>query len=161
MQGGWFLNRLGDGLIMLIAAGLMVWWIIRRFDRWLHEPPGSRLRKLALAGGVTSDEAVDLLQEHGFEVLSGKHRIPLGVVVDEEPSMATRLYFDYLALKEHKYYLVKLDRERQPFEWTASSLRERLLVYVLLFPDCEGVVIVNVKEKGLKIVRFKVEAGDE
>jgi hypothetical protein len=151
------LDRFGDWIIILVAAGFMVWWVLRRFDRWLHEPPGSKLRKLALAGGVEHDETTQLLQEHGYEVLSGKHRIPLGVVVDEGPVMPTRLYFDYLVIKENKYYLVKMDRPRQPMDWTASGLRERLLVYALLFPDCEGMVIVIPQDQQLKIVRFKVE----
>ncbi|MFD0670521.1 hypothetical protein [Cohnella sp. GCM10027633] len=155
------MDKLGDVLIMLIAAGVMVWWIIRRLDRWLHEPPGSRLRKLAKAGGVEPDAAVELLQEHGFDVLSGKHRVPLGVKVDDGPMQPTRLYFDYLAAKEHKYYLVKLERARQPTEWTASGLRERLLVFALLFPDCEGIVIADPGEKQVRTVRFKVEDGDE
>ncbi|RKP57158.1 hypothetical protein D7Z26_04020 [Cohnella endophytica] len=155
------MDRFGDWLIMLTAAGLMVWWVIRRFDKWLHEPPGSRLRKLAQAGGVEQDENVTLLEEHGFEVLSGKHRVPLGVVVDDGPVMPTRLYFDYLACREHKYFLVKLERARQPLDWTASGLREKLLPYALLFPDCEGIVIAHTQEAQIKIVRFKVEAGEE
>lgn len=155
------MDRFGDWIIMLAAAGIMVWWALRRFDRWLHEPPGSRLRKLATAGGVDQDENVQLLQEQGYEVLSGKHRVPLGVALDDGPVMPTRLYFDYLAFKNDKYFLVKLERSRQPMEWTASGLRERLLAYALLFPECEGIVIVLAQEQQLKIVRFKVEAGVE
>ncbi|XID94159.1 hypothetical protein ACF3MZ_06445 [Paenibacillaceae bacterium WGS1546] len=155
------MDRAGDWIIMLIAAGIMGWWAIRRFDRWLHEPPGSRLRKLALAGGVEEDDTVQLLREHGYEALSGKHRVPLGVAVDDGPVMPTRLYFDYLAVKDNKYYLVKLERSRQPIEWTASGLRERLLVYALLFPDCEGIVVAIPQERQIKTVRFKVEAGEE
>jgi len=155
------MDKVGDWVIMLAAAGIMVWWAIRRFDRWLHEPPGARLRKLALAGGIEQDETVELLQEYGYEVLSGKHRVPLGVIVDEGPVMPTRLYFDYLACKDDKYYLVKLERARQLMDWTASGLRNQLLVYALLFPDCEGIVIVLAQERQIKLVRFKVEAGEE
>jgi len=155
------MDSIGDWLIMLIAAGIMGWWAVRRFDRWLHEPPDRRLRKLAASGGVEEDEQVRLLREQGFNVLSGKHRIPLGVVVDDGPAMPTRLYFDYLVEKDHKYFLAKLERPRQPMEWTASGLRERLLVYALLFPDCHGIVIVHPQERLIKTVRFKVEAGEE
>ncbi|MFC4599184.1 hypothetical protein [Cohnella hongkongensis] len=155
------MGSVGDWVIMLIAAAIMVWWVIRRLDRWLHEPPDARLRKLAAAGGVEEDEHVALLREHGFQALSGKHRISLGVSVDNGPVMPTRLYFDYLAVKDHQYYLVKLERARQPLEWTPSALRERLLVYALLFPDCYGIVIVPAQERQIKIVRFKVEAGEK
>jgi len=155
------MGNAGDWIVMLAAAGVMGWWIVRRFDRWLHEPPGTRLRKLALAGGVEEDEFVLLLREHEFEVLSGKHRVPLGVSVDGGPTKPTRLYFDYLAKKEGKYFLVKIDKPRQPIEWTASGLRERLLPYALLFPDCEGLAIVLPQERQIKTVRFKVEAGEQ
>lgn len=153
--------RLGDWLLLLIGAGVMAWWIFRRFDRWLHEPPDARLRRLAQHGGVIPDEATELLEEQGYAVLTGKHRIPLSVAVDEEPAMPTRLYFDYLVSKNDKYYLVKLERARQPTEWTASGLRERYLVYALLFPDCEGILVADPKEKWVRTIRFQVEDGDE
>ncbi|MBW5446764.1 hypothetical protein GE107_11895 [Cohnella sp. CFH 77786] len=155
------MGRFGDWLLLLLAAGFSVWWLLRRFDRWLHEPPGKRLRRLAQHGGVVPDEAVALLQENGFEVLSGKHRIPLGVAVDDGPVQTTRLYFDYLVCKEDKYYLVKLERARQPMDWTASGLRERLLAYALLFPDCEGIIVADPKDKLVRTVRFQVEDDEE
>lgn len=154
------MERVGDWVIMLAAASIIVWWLFKLFGRWLHEPPGSRLRKLARAGGVVqSDPIVILLQAKGYEVLSGKHRITLGVELDEGPTMPTRLYFDYLAKKDELYYLVKLERARQPLDWTASGLREGLLVYALLFPDCEGIIVVTPRDQQSKIVRFRVEAG--
>ncbi|WP_276351913.1 hypothetical protein [Cohnella caldifontis] len=155
------MSRFGDWLLLLIAAGALAWLIVRRLDRWLHESPDARLRRLAKDGGVIPDEAVTLLQDNGFEVLTGKHRIPLGVSVDEEPSMSTRLFFDYLVSKDGKYYLVKLERARQPTEWTASGLRERLLVYALLFPGCEGILVADPKDGWVRMVRFHVEDGDE
>jgi hypothetical protein len=155
------LARAGDWILLLAGAGLMLWWAVRRFDHWLHEPPAVRLRKLAQAGPIEQSEAVELLQEHGYEVLSGKHRIPLAVRVDDGPAQSTRLYFDYLACKEDKYYLVKLERSRLPTEWTASGLRERLLVYALLFPDCEGIIVADPRDKLLRAVRFQVEDDEE
>ncbi|MBB6692955.1 hypothetical protein H7B90_16225 [Cohnella xylanilytica] len=149
--------QFGDWIVFLVAVGLLLWWIWRRFDNWLHAPPGYRIRKLAKAGGVEPDETVDLLEENGYEVLSGKHRIPLAVSIDEGPLQPTRLFFDYLAVKEDKYYLVKLDKSRMPLEWTASGLRERLLVYALLFPECEGIIVADPKDRLVRTVRFKVE----
>lgn len=150
----------GDWVIMIAAAGLMGWWVLRRFGRWLREPPDKRLRKLAIAGGVEPDDTVDLLKEHGFQVLSGKHRITLGVTVDDSAVMPTRLYFDYLASRNDKFYLVKAERARQPTDWTASGLREKLLVYALLYPDCEGVVITDLQLRQVRTVRFKVGDGE-
>lgn len=154
------MEKIGDWLIMFIAAGIMLWWVVRRFDRWLHEPPDERLRKLALDGPVPmDDEAASFIESHGYEVLSGKHRVTFGVSVDEGPAQSTRLYFDYLARKDNLYYLVKLERARQPIEWTASGLRERLLVYQLLFPDCEALIVADPQNNQLRTVKFKV--GDD
>jgi len=151
------MSRFGDWLLLLIGFGVVLWWLARRFDHWLHEPPGVRLRRLAQNGTVVPDEAVALLQENGFEVHAGKHRISMSVAVDDGPSQPTRLFFDYLVSKEDKYYLVKLERARQPIDWTASGLRERLLVYALLFPDCEGIIVADPKDQWIRTVRFHVE----
>ncbi len=154
------MSQLGDWLLLLGGAGLMVWWLLRRLDRWLHEPPSERLRRLALAGSVIPDETVAMLEDAGYKVLAGKHRIPLGVKIDDEPVQSTRLFFDYLVSKDDRYFLVKLERPRQPTEWTASGLRERFLVYTLLFPDCEGIIVADPKQNQIRTVRFQVEADD-
>jgi len=155
------LSRFGDWLLLLAGAAVAIWWLARRFDHWLHEPPGVKLRRMAQNGVVPEDETAALLRDNGFEVLSGKHRIPLSVIVDGAPAQATRLFFDYLAEKEDKYYLVKLERARQPTDWTASGLRERLLVYALLFPDCDGIVVADPKDKFVRTVRFQVRDDEE
>jgi len=155
------MSRVVDWLLLLAVAALMLWWIVRRFDRWLHEPPGVRLRRLAQKGTAPDDEISALLADNGFEVLAGKHRISLGVAVDDEPVQPTRLFFDYLAAKDDKYYLVKVDRARQPLDWTASGLRERLLVYALLFPDCDGIIVVDPRDRRVRTVRFQVEDDEE
>ena len=155
------MTRVGDWLLLLTGSVIAVWWLARRFDHWLHEPPGVRLRRIAQKGSVAEDETVALLRDNGFDVLSGKHRIPLAVMVDGAPAQPTRLFFDYLATKEDKYYLVKLERTRQPMDWTPSGLRERLLVYTLLFPDCEGIIVADPKDKLVRTVRFQVGDDEE
>lgn len=147
-----------DMLLIVAAAGIMIWWLARRMRKWLHEPPGVKLRRLARPDQRPEpDDATSLLEENGFEVLSGKHRIPLEVAVDDGNPQKTRLYFDYFAAKADKYYLVKLDRDRQPVDWTPSGLREKFLVYALLFPDCDGIVVADTKGKSVRTVRFQME----
>ncbi|CAM3785655.1 hypothetical protein COLU111180_08300 [Cohnella lubricantis] len=149
--------KFGDWFVFLTAVFLLLWWIGHRIYRWLHEPPGYRLRKLARSGSVEPDETVELLERHGYDAVSGKHRIPLGVRIDDGTMQSTRLYFDYIAVKDNQYYLVRTERSRMPIEWTASGLRDRLLVYALLFPECEGILIAHPREQWVRLVRFKVE----
>lgn|GEM_PF-160136 len=157
VEGVAAVEKFGDWLVFLVAIGLLLLWAWRRFYRWLHEPPGYRIRKLAESAEVPRDEAVELLESHGYAVLSGKHRVPLGVQVDDGPMQPTRLYFDYLAVKDNSYFLVKLEKSRMPFEWTASGLRDRLMIYTLLFPDCEGIVVADPVQRRVRTVRFMVE----
>ncbi|THF75895.1 hypothetical protein [Cohnella fermenti] len=151
------MSQLGDGFVFVIVVILLLWWLVHRFNRWLHAPPSLRLRRLAQDGPVDADESVVWLETCGYEVLSGKHRIPLAVAVDDGPMQATRLYFDYLVQKDDCYYLVKIDRARKPIEWTPSGLRDRLLAFTLMFPECEGIVIADPKGQTIHTVRFKVE----
>jgi len=156
------MERFGDGLLFAAAVAAIIWWLWRRFRHWLHEPPSSRLRRLSRDSvPEADDEGAALIREHGYEVLSGKHRIPLGVSVDDGPYEATRLYFDYVASMDERYYLVKLERPRQPLDWTASGLRERLLVYALLFPECDGLIVADLRDRKLKTVKFRIEEGQE
>lgn len=156
------MEQFGDGLLFAAAVAAIIWWLWRRFRHWLHEPPSSRLRRLSRDSvPEADDEGAALIREHGYEVLSGKHRIPLGVSVDDGPYEATRLYFDYVASADERYYLVKLERPRQPLDWTASGLRERLLVYALLFPECDGLIIADLRDRKLKTVKFRIEEGQE
>lgn len=156
------MERFGDGLIFAAAVAAIAWWLWRRFRHWLHEPPSARLRGLARDNPPDEeDEAAAFLREQGYEVLSGKHRVPLGVAIDDGPFEATRLYFDYVAARDESYYLVKLERPRQPLDWTASGLRERLLVYALLFPECEGIIVADARERTLRTVKFRVGGGKE
>lgn len=160
--GGCAVERIGDWLLIVLMACLALWWSLRRFRRWLHEPPGIRLRRLVGRGIVDEDEEpVRQLREAGYNVLGGKHRIPFGVSVDGAPAQPTRLYIDYVAEKDNKFYVVKLERAKRPLEWTPSGLRERLLPYALLFPDCEGILVVDPPARRIRTVRFTAEEEDE
>ncbi|MGG4033653.1 hypothetical protein ABEV74_08085 [Paenibacillus cisolokensis] len=144
----------GDWIVMVLAGGLIAIWIYRGLYRWLHSPPAAR--RLVLGEGaeiLADDENVQLLERHGYQVISGKHRVPLHIEVDGAP-MESRLYIDYIAEQDGKTYIVKTARDRMPIDWTGSGLRDRLLVYALLLPECEGVLYTDAKEGTVRVVTF-------
>ena len=51
-------------------------------------------------------------------------------------------------------------RAGQPVDWTTNGLRDKYLLFVLLFPDCEGIVIVQSEGQQVTTVRFKVGDGE-
>lgn len=146
-----------DWALMAVAGGLIAIWVYRAFYRWLHTPTGSTVVLLGEATAVDAgDEHVALMEDAGYDVISGKQRIPLSIQADGQ-AMASRLFIDYVAERKGKTYLVKVARERKPLEWTGSALRDRLFVYQLLVPQCHGILYIDLKDRSIRQVVFTVE----
>ncbi|MBD2869567.1 hypothetical protein [Paenibacillus arenilitoris] len=146
----------GDWVIMLVAGIVLAIWMFRAFYRWLHAPASVNRLKLGKGGELDpNDENVRLLEEAGFEVTSGKHLVPIPIELDGVPlGKGSRLYIDYIAEKDNRIYVVKTARDRMPMDWTASGVRDRLLVYALLLPECTGVLFVDAKDKVIRTITF-------
>ncbi|WP_245850747.1 hypothetical protein [Paenibacillus herberti] len=145
-----------DGIVMIAAALLIGFWVYRAFYNWLHEPRG--IKRLVLGRGeilAPDDPHVLFLESQGYEVVSGKHRVPLVVDLDGQ-EMYSRLYVDYIVVRDDSMYAVKLVRDRQPMEWTGSGLRDRLLVFTLLLPELEGILIVDNEYNTIRTVKFDI-----
>jgi len=141
---------------MIVAGALIVIWMIRRFYHWLHEPPASRVFLLGPGGELAEhDENVRYLEQAGYEVISGKHRVPISIGLDGE-ALSTRLFIDYVAVKSGKTYIVKAARERMPLDWTGSGVRDRLLVYALLVPGATGILYMDAREKWIRTITFAI-----
>jgi hypothetical protein len=152
------MNLNGDWLIMLGAGALLLFWTYRSFYRWLHAPASMNRLRLG-KGGVLKpdDEHIALLERAGYEVTSGKHMIPVPIELDGAPlGNGSRLYIDYIAEKDKRMYVVKTARERMPMDWSASGVRERLLVYALLLPECSGVLFVDAKLRTVRKITFHI-----
>ncbi|REK77334.1 hypothetical protein [Paenibacillus paeoniae] len=152
------MDKYGDWIIMAVAGVLAVIWLYRTFYRWLHAPATMNKVKLGKGGAIAdNDEHVQLLEQHGYLVVSGKHVIPIPVELDDALlGKGTRIYIDYIAEMDHLTYIVKTARERMPMDWSASGLRDRLLMYALLLPHCAGVLYVDLKEKKISKIVFHI-----
>jgi hypothetical protein len=157
-EWGMLVGTYGDWFIMLIAACLFVFWMFRMFHRWLHEPASVNRLKLGKGGVLAADdENIRLLEQAGYEVTSGKHLVPIPIKLDDVPlGKGSRLYIDYIAVMDNSTYIVKTARDRMPMDWSASGVRDRLLVYSLLLPECEGVLFVDARERVIRKITFHI-----
>lgn len=150
------MEQFGDWLIMIIAGGLLAFWLLRVFYKWLHQPVS--VNRLTLGKGARldpEDENIRFLESSGYEVLSCKHRVPIAISLDGE-QLESRLYIDYIAEADGELFIVKTARDRMPMDWTGSGVRDRLFVYSLLLPECDGILFVDVKEQIIRKITFQV-----
>lgn len=147
-----------DWFIMLVAGILLMLWLYKSFYRWLHDTGSVNRIKLGKGGELAADDAnILLLEKAGYEVSSGKHVIQVPVELDDVPlGKGTRLYIDYIADKDGLTYIVKTARDRMPMDWTASGVRDRLLVYSLLLPECSGILFVDAREQIIRKITFHI-----
>lgn len=148
------MSRQGDLLAVLAVGLIIVIWLYVRFKRWLRAPVRVRL-PVPEAAPFSRTEAVVLLEEAGYEVVCGRVKVPVTVELDDEVmDVPSRLFVDLFARKDDELYVVKVSRARQPMEWRASALRDRLLMYHWLFKETHGILYVDLDEKRVRKIRF-------
>ena len=104
--------------------------------------------------------SIDLLEEAGYEVVGGKLKIPLSFNVDGS-QLYSRIFIDYIATKEEdSLYLVILARPRKPLDFTGSGLRDTLLPYLLIYPECTGVLYVNSATAAIQVIKLGRDDGE-
>lgn len=139
-----------DGLLMLIIAGIAVYFAYRGFVSWVRKPLTLRAGlNFEMNEVIKAHPAVDLLEQSGYEVISDKLKIPLAFKT-EDKLLYSRMYIDYIAVRNGEFYIVKTARDRLNIEWTGSGLRRDILPYLLLYPDCAGVLYVDASQGEIK-----------
>jgi len=148
------MTRQSDVFMLVGIVLVLCVWLYFRFKRWLYAPTKVKL-PFPEPSPFPRNEAVRLLEEAGYEVISGKMRIPLLVELDDEP-MDSRVFVDLFARKDYELYAVKVSRQRQPMQWTASGIRDRLMIYTTLFKETHGVLYVDLEENRVRKIRIDV-----
>ncbi|USB34690.1 hypothetical protein [Paenibacillus sp. YPG26] len=141
-----------DGFLIVVVVAILLYLIYRSVQSWLRRP--ALLRRglhFDLNEDIPGHPAVELLKEHGYEVISGKLRVPLTFMVNHT-KLHSRLFIDYVATREDELYLVRLARARQPLEWTGSGVRQELLPFLLLYPDCSGLLYIDAEHSEIKVI---------
>lgn len=152
---------LSDGLLMVLIGGFAIYLAYRGIRSWVRKPFGLRSAAgLVLNEEIVDHPAVDLLKAAGYEVISDKLKVPLAFQVDGSV-LHSRLFIDYIAVKDGEFYLVRTARERLPIEWTGSGIRKELLPYLLLYPACGGVLYADAEQGVLKRIALTTDEDEE
>lgn len=151
------LNSNEKYVLFLVIIVILVWLFIL-FKKWLYKPSTIKLPFLDEMVPPRG-EAVDLLESLDYEVLHGKHKVPIYMIVDdkEDKPLRSQFFIDYIARKDDEIYIVKLAKERQPLNWAGSSIRDRLLPFFLLYEEVSGVLYVDLNQKKVKKVCFEID----
>jgi hypothetical protein len=149
----------GDGVVVVLILLVLGTWLFLYIRRRLEDSVYGANIPIPFDEPVSEDEITRLLTEDGYTIISGKQRIPIQILINEEDTLYSRLFIDYFAEKDGIYYTVKIARERKPMEMTGSSIRDRLLVYQLVYPQTSGVLYVELGQR--KVNRITFELGRE
>ncbi|MEB3101431.1 hypothetical protein [Ferviditalea candida] len=147
-----------DAFVLILVVIVLAIWLWKRFSRWLHTPMKIKLPVPDETEWAVSPEgeAAALLKEAGYEVISGKYKIPIYVEMDRQ-EFSSRYFIDYFARQGHEVFVVKVARDRQPVQWTGSGIRDKLLPYFLLFEEVSGVLYVDLKERKVRRIRIVLD----
>lgn len=140
-------------LVMALIGILLIVGVIYLIKNWLLNSSTLGL-EIPINEYIPHHPAVDLLSSAGYEVLGGRVKIPLYFEVGDD-SYQSRLFIDYVVSgEEGEVYLVKVARNRKPLEWTGSGIRDQLLPYFLFYPDCSGVLYLDVTNRDIRHIHF-------
>lgn len=146
----------GDITVILLILIVFTGFMMLRFQRWLNTPIKKRFRVPAEAD-VPYDDTVELLEGAGFDVLAGKTKVPVTMIVNDSEQLESRYFIDYFVQKNEELYLVKLAKDRKPLEMTGSAVRDMLLPYSLIYPEASGVLYVDMEQQKIKKITFHIE----
>ena len=149
----------GDGLVFLLVVLVFAVWMAWGAKRWWMSPP-KRVWPVEPDLEIPVTDAVELLETNGYEVMTVKRKIPITIKIDGEKDgtqLNSQLFIDHFAHKEGELFLVKIAKSRMPLEWTGSGIRDRLLMYGLLYEEAAGILYVEPESKKIRRIEFEVE----
>lgn len=150
-----------DKVVMAFIGVALSIFIIYRIFVWLQSSPRSFMKdQIPFNKVIIPHPSIDLLEEEGYEVVGGKLKIPLSFNVNGS-KLYSRLFIDYIATKEEgTLYLVIIARPRKPLDFTGSGIRDTLLPYLLIYPECSGVLYVNVTTGSIQVIKLGKDDGE-
>ncbi|MNE63476.1 hypothetical protein D3C80_1588290 [compost metagenome] len=150
-----------DGLLMAIIAAIVIFISYRSLNTWVRKPLTLRSRLgFDMNEDIVDHPAVHLLERSGYEVVSDKLKVPLAFKINDS-LLHSRLFIDYIVLKDGEFYLVRTARDRSIIEWTGSGVRAQFLSYLLLYPECAGVLYIDADRGEIKEITLTTDDDEE
>jgi len=166
IQVGSNINLRGDNMpdndkyVLILVIIIILIWLMIAFKRWLYAPRIINLPFLPDDNKkLPSTEAVDFLESQGYDVLYGKHKVPIYMIIDdkEDKPLQSQYFIDYFARKDEMIYIVKLAKARQSIPWTGSSIRDHFLPLFLIYEEVSGVLYVDMNLRKIKKIVFTLD----
>ncbi|OEF98452.1 hypothetical protein [Desulfuribacillus alkaliarsenatis] len=96
--------------------------------------------------------ATKLLEANGYEIVAGKHRVPIDIKASDR-NYQSRILIDFIAKKNDNIYVVKIKNKRKQERYSGSFLRDELLKYQLFF-RVDGVLYIDLDKEKINEVYF-------
>ncbi|WP_054957200.1 hypothetical protein [Paenibacillus dakarensis] len=153
------MNERYDGILMILIGVVVIILLSWRLNRWLMSSAPGKLPGIPINERIPDHPGIMLLENEGYEVIGGKVKINLTFDTDEQ-SLQSRLFIDYVASDDNgELYLVKLSRDRLPLEWTGSGIRDQLMPFMIMYPECAGLLYIDLNDNVVR--RVTMEWSDE
>lgn len=153
------MNERYDGFLMILIGVVVIILLVWRLNRWLISPGISQLPGMPINERIQDHPAIELMEREGYDVIGGKVKINLSFDTDEL-LVQSRLFIDYVASDGNgDLYLVKLSRDRLPVDFTGSGIRDRLMPFMVMYPECAGLLYIDLNENAVR--RVTMEWSDE
>lgn len=147
----------GDSIVIFLILIALAVWTYMRTRKWARDKAGNTMPDIPVDDEVPEDDAVRLLKEEGYDILSSKKRIPIHIVLNEEETLQSRLFIDYFVQMEDDVYIVKVSKERKPLELTGSGIRDALMCYQLAYPQASGILYVDLTQRKIYNIAISIE----
>jgi hypothetical protein len=141
----------GDSIVLILLIAFIIYLFVSRWVSWRFEKDWSWNQSKEQAKPIKG-EVPTLLREFGYEPIEGKKKIPISIHMDNEP-YDSRMFVDYLVMKESLLYVVIVARERKPLRHTGPAIRDYLFPTFLLFRPA-GIVYVDKAKNKVSLVHF-------
>ncbi|MCH5584206.1 hypothetical protein MK805_04390 [Shimazuella sp. AN120528] len=145
------MSQSGDSIVLVLIILLILFLILRKWVSFQFAKD-ILLNKAQKEPKQIKGEVADLLREYGYEPIEGKKKIPISIELDKEP-YESRMFIDFLAMKEDLLYVVLVAKERKPLRKTGAAIRDHLFPFFLLYRPA-GIVYIDKAKNKVSLVQF-------
>lgn len=135
----------------LIFIGVLIWicFGLRTYAR-APEP----MEDICLSDRFPEDEeALQLVEDAGYELIGGKFCMPLHFTLDDE-EIEARIWIDMIVKRDNQWYIVRIARERMKLDWDGSGMKRQWMPYFAAYPESAGLLVVDMLERRVRLIRM-------